>query len=74
MLTAVNHMIWGPQIHFTNDLGKSWGSSGQFPKFADESGRTASQLWHIEPGRMDEPGVLYAGVNPAALFKSEDSG
>ena len=74
VLTAVNHMIWGSQIHFTNDLGESWISSAQSPKFADESGRTVSQLWHIEPGRIDEPGVLYAEVTPAALFKSEDSG
>ena len=32
------------------------------------------KLWNIEPGRADEPGVLYAGVQPAALFKSTDRG
>jgi len=31
-------------------------------------------VWNIEPGRADEPGVLYAGVQPAALFKSTDRG
>ncbi len=30
--------------------------------------------WHIQPGRDNEPGVLYAGVQPAALFISSDSG
>ncbi len=32
------------------------------------------KVWHIEPGRASEPGVLYAGVEPAALFKSTDRG
>ena len=74
VFTAVNHMIWGPQVQISNDLGESWVSAAQSPRFTDESDRTVSQLWHIKPGRQDEPDVLYAGVNPAALFKSEDSG
>jgi hypothetical protein len=32
------------------------------------------KTWHIEPGRASEPGVLYAGVQPATLFKSTDRG
>ncbi len=32
------------------------------------------QIWNITPGRADEPGALYAGVQPAALFKSTDRG
>lgn len=32
------------------------------------------KVWNVEPGRADEPGVLYAGVQPAALFKSTDHG
>lgn len=74
VFTAVNHLIWGPQVQISNDLGESWASPAQSPKFTDESGRTVSQLWHIEPGRQNEPGVLYDGVDPAALFKSEDGG
>jgi hypothetical protein len=31
-------------------------------------------IWNIEPGRADEPGVLYAGVQPATLYKSTDRG
>lgn len=31
-------------------------------------------IWNITPGRETEPGVLYAGVQPAALFKSTDCG
>ncbi len=32
------------------------------------------KVWNITPGRADEPGVLYAGVQPATLFKSTDRG
>jgi len=32
------------------------------------------KVWHIEPGRGEEAGVLYAGIQPAALFRSADRG
>lgn len=32
------------------------------------------KVWTITPGRASEPGVLYAGIQPAALFKSTDRG
>jgi hypothetical protein len=32
------------------------------------------RIWHIQPARPSEKGVLYAGVAPAALFRSEDDG
>lgn len=31
-------------------------------------------IWQISPGRSDEPGVLYCGVEPAALFETRDAG
>lgn len=45
VFTAVNHMIWGPQVQKSSDLGESWVSAAQSPMFAGESGRTVSQLW-----------------------------
>lgn len=39
-----------------------------------ESPEQVLKVWNIEPGRADEPDVLYAGVQPAALFKSTDNG
>lgn len=32
------------------------------------------RVWHIEPSRPSEPGVLFAGTAPAGLFRSEDAG
>ena len=33
-----------------------------------------SKVWNITPGRAGEPGVLYAGAQPASLFVSRDRG
>ena len=32
------------------------------------------KIWNIRPGRENEPDVLYAGAQPASLFKSTDDG
>lgn len=74
ILAAVNHMVWGSDVQRSKDLGGTWLSAEQQPRFDDQSGRTVSRLWHLEPGRVGETGVIYAGVEPAALFKSEDGG
>lgn len=41
---------------------------------APEGPEAVIKVWNITPGRASEPGVLYAGVQPAALFKSTDRG
>lgn len=44
-------------------------------KFAKKYGIPVTpRVWHIEPSRRSEPGVLFAGTAPAGLFRSEDSG
>jgi photosystem II stability/assembly factor-like uncharacterized protein len=32
------------------------------------------KVWHIKPAGDDQPGVLYAGIEPAAFFTSTDRG
>jgi hypothetical protein len=44
-------------------------------KFAKKYGiPVLPRVWHIEPSRPSEPGVLYAGTAPAGLFRSADHG
>lgn len=74
VFAAVNRTVWGPEVQRTRDLGNTWSASKNEPRFTAGSGETVKRVWHIEPGRPWEPGVLYAGVEPAALFKSEDNG
>ena len=74
VFAAVNETVWGPGIEFSHDLGGTWTRADRQPRFGDATGLTVKRLWHVEPGREAEPGVAYAGVEPAALFKSEDGG
>ena len=74
MLASVNSNHWGPTVATSKDLGGSWTESKTPPRFPKGSGLSVERVWHIEPGREDEPGVVYAGVAPACLFKSEDGG
>jgi len=74
LLASVNDEQWGPSIARSFDLGKSWKVSNppKFPK--NEKGEAVKRVWHIRPGPESEPGVLYCGVEPATLFRSDDKG
>lgn len=54
------------QIVRSADLGQTWSERGE--PFHAES------IWHIEPGRAEEPQTVYAGIKPAALYRSQDGG
>ena len=71
---AVNHAVWGPELQLSRDLGATWQGAAEGPRFDSDAGTNLKRLWHVQPGRHEEPGVVYLGVEPAALFKSEDAG
>ncbi len=73
-LAAINSTVWGPEMRVSPDLGATWSSSDGQPRFVGSDGRTVGKIWHIKPGRDRTPGVLFAGVDPAALFRSDDYG
>jgi len=74
VFVAANQTVWGSEVQFSHDLGGSWSTANEQPHFSGDDGRTVNRLWHIQPGRESEPGILYTGVEPAALFKTEDGG
>ncbi len=69
-----NDAHWGPAIRYSSDFGESWQESEKQPRYAEGSGLAVDAIWQIVPGGADQPGVLYAGVAPAGLFRSEDGG
>jgi len=73
MYAAINSTWGGSRIEYSRDLGKTW-SVGANPKFPEGSDRSFYQTWHIEPSHASTPNVVWAGVEPAALFMSEDRG
>jgi hypothetical protein len=66
---------FGPGVSTSDDLGRSWTDPEvrtlRFPAGTDAS---LVQVWQLCPSLADEPDITYAGVEPAALFRSEDRG
>jgi hypothetical protein len=66
---------WGPTVLHSDDLGRTWQEPEQAPiAFPDRTGEALARVWQIQPGPADQPGVIYAGTEPTALFRSEDGG
>jgi hypothetical protein len=63
----------GPQVAYSDDLGGTWqaGPDGgiHFPADAEAS---VERIWQLQPGLDD--GVVWAGTEPGAVFRSEDGG
>ena len=74
VFAAVNQMIWRPTVQRSHDLGATWLSPEDPPRFISGIADRVDQVWHVEPGRSEEPGSVYLGVAPAALFRSDDYG
>ena len=68
-----NH--WGPVLRRSDDLGATWTEDEQAAlRFPEGAGASVARIWQLAPGPVSEPDVIYAGVEPAALFRSEDGG
>jgi photosystem II stability/assembly factor-like uncharacterized protein len=68
-------MHWGPVLRRSDDLGATWTEDQKAAlAFPADSGASLDRIWQIAPGPADEPEVVYAGVEPAALFRSTDGG
>ena len=74
LFAAVGDPWFGSRVYRSTDLGHTWNEPQSGPTFPTETGLKLEKVWHVEPGRPEEPGVVYAGVEPAALFKSIDNG
>jgi BNR/Asp-box repeat protein len=89
IFTTANDPWFGPQVRYSRDGGGTWADAKASPRFRGDPtqpkdptatpwfmlpGKVMERLWRIEPGRSSEPGVLYCGVGPAALFRSDDGG
>lgn len=64
---------WGPAV-YRGRAGEALKVTGSSPKFREGSGLAVERVWHVEPGAASEPDTVYAGVEPAAIFRSTDRG
>lgn len=74
LYAAVTSPWWGTGVRMSDDLGATWSEPEAGIHFAEDSGNTVARVWQITPGNANEPGTLYAGVDPATLFRTTDRG
>lgn len=60
---------FGPAVWKSTDLGETWTHSSEGMKY-EQGAQPIKSVWSLAPSS----GVLYAGVEPAGLFRSTDGG
>lgn len=66
------HPFFGMKLLVSTDMGKKFRPTKAAPAFASDDGRALANIWSLEPG--DNKNELWCGVEPAALFHSENNG
>src|SRR5437588_12399753 len=74
LFAADNSDFFGTFLRYSDDFGQTWQEPEQGIQFPNDSGQKLVNIWVIEPGRPNEPGVVYAGIDPASLWVSTDGG
>jgi len=85
---AIDHGHFGTHLHRSRDQGQQWDEIA-VPKYpagetvpqrmpigddAQTKPAALSEIWALEVGGADQPGVLWCGTIPGGLFSSTDSG
>src|SRR6266540_247289 len=75
LLAGVRSEHFGPSVSTSDDLGATWQEPDHAPiAFPEDTGESLARAWQLAPGPASEPDVVYAGVEPSALFRSTDGG
>jgi len=64
--------FFGMKVLRSTDLGKTFKETKGAPAFSKDDGRALANIWSIEAG--PDRKELWAGVEPASLFRSTDRG
>jgi photosystem II stability/assembly factor-like uncharacterized protein len=73
LYAAANHRVWGGHVYTSDDAGASWEPLGSAPHHAPgQYKQSVKGIWCLA---MTPDGQrLYAGIDPAGLFVSDDEG
>ncbi len=74
IFAGASHWAWGPLVAYSDDGGETWEQRTSGLRFPEDMGLSVQSVWNIQPGHPDQSGVVYAGTQPAGLFRSEDWG
>ncbi|GLZ31908.1 glycosyl hydrolase [Lentzea sp. NBRC 105346] len=73
LLAGVTSEHWGPSVATSDDLGVTWDEPDHAP-IAFPADASLERVWQLQPGSVSQPGVVWAGTEPSALFRSTDGG
>jgi hypothetical protein len=74
LLVGTTHMVFGPRVCRSDDLGRTWDESHTGTvRFPDHLGAAVERVWQLQPSPAED-GVVWAGTQPSALFRSDDRG
>jgi hypothetical protein len=75
LLAGTTSSPLGTSVSVSDDLGRTWRESQRAPAaFPPGADVTLSRVWQLTPGPAEQPGRVYAGTEPSALFASDDGG
>jgi hypothetical protein len=76
LYASLNHGHFGIKLQRSADEGATWQevAAPKYPAAENGDGPSLNLLWTLEPGRADQPGLLWAGTIPGGLFVSRDRG
>lgn len=75
LLAAAKSEWWGPTLRVSEDLGRTWHETAEGLRFEPDRERSVDRIWTVVVGLAPGGGHrLYAGVDPGALFVSDDGG
>ncbi|GAA1447116.1 sialidase family protein [Nocardiopsis tropica] len=73
LLAGAESSHFGPSVWYSDDLGRTWHEPASAPiAFPEDTDASFVRAWQFAFG--DDPGTVYAGVEPHALFRSTDGG
>lgn len=73
LLVGASSSWLGPQVWRSDDLGASWQETPNgAARFPEDTGATLARVWQLQPGVED--GLVWAGSEPGAVFRSTDRG
>jgi hypothetical protein len=67
---------FGAKLHRSTNQGATWDelTMPTLPKSEDKDAPSLNQIWVLEAGGADQPGLIWAGSLPAALFRNDRDG
>lgn len=74
LFAAENGDFFGSFLRYSDDFGQTWQEPERGIQFPTDGELKLQNIWVIEPGRPNEAGTVYAGVDPASLWVSVDYG